>query len=110
SITIARKDRCGCVPECRRDHFSGTPTFRPCENAIGKHYGVSEEDPCTRTGPTPTAERTRPRLQVARFERFENVLPGNGAQRALRYWENGPARQDRKSTRLNSSHDQISYA
>ena len=30
----------------------------------------------------PTAER--PRLHVARFERFENVLPGNAGQRALR--------------------------
>ena len=36
--------------------------------------------------PGPTAERTRPRLHVARFEQFENVLPGNAGQRALRFF------------------------
>src|SRR6266496_3587760 len=48
--------------------------------------------------------------QLAGGDRAERIPVGQGQLTVAELHEHGPARQDRKSTRLNSSHVEISYA
>src|SRR2546430_8508025 len=53
------------------------------------------------------SERTRPRAPLAPGDRRAVPAPSGGGRRVSAH---GRPRGDRKSTRLNSSHSQISYA
>src|SRR2546422_2615199 len=104
--------------ETRQDHFAQVPArlapgkdhafenreARVAEDEIGAHFALRAEARALGAGAERRVEGELPRLELGEREPARRAGVALGEERGL------GALQDRKSTRLNSSHGYISYA